>query len=102
MIIFSLLWPIFAVLYIWQGATSQMVSTGTNGGYFEVVNGVRYGNVLLTHGARSLMECAIMCAKEKSCSNFNFGFRQCELVTAGYYDRSVAPGWTHGYYTTGE
>ena len=102
MIVLRLCWPIFALWYMWQGAKPQLLSTEVNGGYFEVENGVRQGSALAAHGAHSLAECALMCIKEKSCSDFNFGSGQCELLTGEYYDKNVAPGWTHGYYITGK
>ncbi len=103
MISLSLCWPILAVWYMCQGTIAQVVSVQTNEGRFKVENGVRYGSlVLATHSAFSREECAIMCVQDESCSDFNFGQGQCELLSGADSCRTDAIGWTYGYYPTGK
>ncbi len=45
----------------------------------------------------SILECAGECVKQRCCSAFNFGSRQCELLSVAASDRTSASGWTHGY-----
>lgn len=86
-----------------QGFMSQMVSAQMNGRKFEIVKGVRYeSREEATLTARSVGECALMCVMQKSCSNFNFGSGQCELVSGTAFCSADAPGWTNGYYLTGK
>ncbi len=82
---------------------SNMVSTRVNGKKFEMAKGVRYeSGEKTTRTARSLVECALMCTIEESCSRFNFASGQCELLSAGPSCRTDAVGWTYGYYPTGK
>ena len=97
---------ICALCNLLSGTTSHIVSTQTGGRYFEFVDGARSQNgVLVTAEARSMGECALMCAHENVCSEFNFGFGQCQLLSGsvlGACRRTQAPGWNHGYYPTGK
>ncbi len=103
MIALRLCWPIFALWYIWQENTSYPVSAQLADRTFELVNGGRYGSgILASRRAGSLMECAAMCLKERSCSDFNYGFSQCELLSATSSCRNIVPGLTHGYHPTGQ
>ncbi len=93
---------IFTLWYICQGTMSHLVSTHMNGRNFELVNEVTCGTrKQTTYTARSRIECAFKCAGEKCCSNFNFGFGQCELMSETGPCRTNATGWTHGFYLTG-
>lgn len=104
MITMGLCWPIIVLCYICQGTTSYLLSAQTNNeGRFKLVKGVRQVSLgPATHRAYSTEECAIMCAQGKSCSNFNFAFGECELLSVASSCRTYAPGWTHGHYPTGK
>ncbi len=103
MISLMLYWHILALLYMCPGTIAHLVSTQINGKKFEIVKGFRYGGgELTTLTARSMGECAIMCVNDKSCSKFNFGSGQCEMLSAAASCRTNAAGWTHGYYPKGK
>ncbi len=103
MIALRLCWPIFAFWYMWQGATYSLVSTQMNNRKFELENGARYGSRgQTTHTARSILECALLCVNEKSCTNFNFGYGHCTLLPVTTFCRSNTHGWTHGHHPTGK
>ena len=97
MIALRLRWLVFAVCCMYQGTTSRLISGKT----FDLVNGVRYGRgTPAIYRAGSLVECALLCVQDKSCSDFNFGSGQCEIVSSTTPCRTNAPGWSHGYYPT--
>lgn len=100
MIAFMLCW---SALQLLPGATLHTVSTQMDNRHFELVHGVRFANgILAAVKARSLVECALICVHENSCSDFNFGSGECELLAGSAFCRINAPGWTHGYYPTGK
>ena len=103
MIALRLCWPIFAIWYVCQPATPHLVSAQTNDRKFKIVSGVRYGSKSKPTElpASSMEECAVMCVNEQSCSNFNFGSGQCELLLISFC-KTDTPGWTHGYNPTGK
>ncbi len=97
-----LCWSIFAIWYMRQGTTSHLVSAHMNGMKFGLVNGARCGvRNQTTHTVRNRAECALKCAIEECCSNFNFGFGQCELLSESAPCSTNATIWTHGYYVPG-
>ncbi len=101
MIALRLCWPIFAVFYMCQGTTPHLISTQMIEEKVERVNGVRYkGGSLGTCKVRSMVECALLCVQDKSCSDFNFSLGQCELLSSEATCRTNAPEWTHGYRPT--
>ncbi len=94
------LWWLILALWHMSGTAPYLVSAQMNSGWFKLVNGGRYGDgAHATRPAASLADCAIMCLQENSCSDFNFGSGQCELLPATVYGTCGAapiPGWTHG------
>ncbi len=98
MIAIKLCWPMLALCYMCQRTTSY---TQISGKQFQIVNGVRSGSGEgTTHTARNMADCALMCANVESCSNFNFGSYQCELMSAAASCRTNATEWIHGHYLT--
>ncbi len=99
-----LCWPIFVLWNMWWGTTPHLVSAQMSDAMFKLEKGIRYqGGVMARRSARSKLQCAAECAQEKSCFGYNFGFRQCELLSRMASGRTNnAPGWTHGYYPTGK
>ncbi len=103
MISLRLCWPIFALWYMYQGTMSHLVSTQMKSKKFEIESGLHCEKEdQITHTCRSLVECALMCVNDISCSNFNFGSGQCELLSVADFCRTNAPGWVHGYYANGK
>ncbi len=102
MISLRLYWPILVLWYMCQGTMGHLVSTQVKGREFKIVKGVRYESYdQTTHTVRSMVECALMCVNDISCSNFNFASGQCELLPATSCTTDAA-GWTHGYYPKGK
>ncbi len=100
MIAIKLCWPMWALCYMWHRTTAY---TQIRGKTFQIVNGVRSGSGEgTTHTARSMVECALMCANVESCSNFNFVSGQCELLSVTAYCRANTTEWIHGHYLTGK
>ncbi len=103
MIPLRLCWPTFALWYMCQGTKSHLVSKQINDRIIEIVSGVRYVSAEQTSpAARSVMECALKCVNEKSCSRFNFCSGQCELLLGKTSCRTNASQWSHGYDLTGK
>ncbi len=91
-------WSVFALWYIWWGSTPHLISTQMKDYKFELEKGIRYeSGVLDSRSASTILECAGECTKEKSCCSFNFGSRQCELLSATAAGRTNESGCTHGY-----
>ncbi len=100
----NLCWPVFALWNVWWGTAPHLASAQRSDAVFELMEGIRYERgVMARRSARSKLQCAAECTKEKSCFGYNFGFRQCELLSATASGRTNnAPGWTHGHYLTGK
>ncbi len=90
------LWCLF-----WASKPYSAVTQEVDAAKFQLEKGVRYDcGVLATRRARSRMQCAAECAKVRSCSAFNFGSGQCELLAAEASCRACRtelPGWSHGF-----
>ncbi len=95
----KLRWSLFSLWYLCWAMQPCLVSTSRVGTMFELENGVRYNcGLLVLRRARSRLQCAAECAKEKSCSGFNFGSGHCELLSAEEAScRTSESGWSHGY-----
>ncbi len=89
---------------MYWGIATSLASTQINNVKFELEKGIRYqSGVKDRRSGRSILECAAECAEEQSCFGFNFGSRECELMSVVASGRTNnAPGWTHGYTVTGK
>ncbi len=93
----------FTLCYMWWGSTLHLVSTQTMESEFDLTKGIRNEcGVVDRRSVHSMLECAAECSTLKSCYDFNFGFGQCELLSAAAACRADSPGWTHGHSLTGK
>ncbi len=102
----SLAWSLLTTWCLWCTFTLDLhwsvehdtVSIESRGTTFKLERDIRYTNGLLSASrCDSRVECAVWCATLESCSHFNYGAGQCELLSAEPSSRSMETGWSHGY-----